>query len=73
MNTLQKISLSLLLFLPVSVFANIDATNKWAWGEDIGWINFAPVGGGAIVTSTGVTGSVWSSNYGWVYMDPTND
>ncbi len=69
----------LILFLGYLVFYvsfsfawNINATNKWAWGTDIGWVNFKPVNGDITITNTGVTGQAWSNNYGWIYMQPTN-
>lgn len=62
MKLLQKIIFLILIASPLSAFANIDATEKWAWAEDIGWVNFNPVGGGAVVSGTGVTGSAWASN-----------
>lgn len=35
MKTLQKLFLLLLIVTPISAFANIDSSDKWAWGEDI--------------------------------------
>ncbi|NDE67970.1 tryptophan-rich sensory protein [bacterium] len=54
----------------------ISDTSKYAWGENIGWINFAPTQGqiyeGLSVTDTAVTGYAWSSNFGWINFNPTN-
>jgi len=52
--------------------ANIDNTNKWAWGSSIGWVNFSPSFGGVEVTNTSLSGSIWSTNYGWIDLQPTN-
>jgi len=72
MNILKKIIVLVLVFSPISVFANINATNKWAWGEDIGWVNFDPAGWWVVVSGTGLTGTAWSSNFGWIDLAPTN-
>lgn len=67
--------------LPVGkVFADtgtIDSTNKYAWSNNVGWINFAPTGDsgsyvGATVTDTAITGYAWSQNFGWINLSPTN-
>ncbi len=40
--------------------------NGLAWGENIGWINFAPVGGGVVIDpATGVfSGYAWGEGWG---------
>jgi len=60
------------LYVSFSFAANIDNVNKWAWGRDIGWVNFNPAGGNVNVGNTEITGHIWSDNYGWVNMQPTN-
>lgn len=54
----------------------IDSTQKYAWGDRIGWINFAPTDGsnytGLTITDSTVTGYAWSRDYGWINMNPTN-
>ncbi len=65
----------MLLAYPFSLFAeNIDAANdgsKYAYGENIGWINFKPSQGpGVTVAGTGVTGYAWSENIGWINFAP---
>jgi hypothetical protein len=47
----------------------IDSTNKYAWGENIGWLNFSVNNGDIQITDTGLTGYVWSENYGWISLD----
>lgn len=62
------------IFLPVFVFAStgtISATNKYAWGDNIGWVNFNPVNGNVQVTDTALTGYIWSENYGWINLSPS--
>jgi hypothetical protein len=45
---------------------------KYAWGENIGWIDFKPAWGpGVTVTDTAVTGMAWGENIGWIDLSPT--
>jgi len=53
----------------------IDSVYKYAWSNDIGWINFAPTGDsasykGLVVTDTTVTGYAWNDTYGWINFGP---
>ncbi len=75
------ISAVLLLSIGVSYAENIDPNNddmQYAWGENVGWVNFEPnVPGdsnsyGATVTSVQVTGYVWAENIGWINLDPND-
>ena len=51
----------------------IDSTEKWAWGEAIGWINWntsnntQPV----VVSESRITGHIWSQQFGWINLHPT--
>ncbi len=48
---------------------NIDPVNKYAWGENIGYINFRDADGGAAgvnVGSTHCSGFAWSETCGWI-------
>jgi len=47
---------------------NIDATNKWAWGTNVGWINFAPTHGGVTVYADHLEGYAWAENIGWIRL-----
>jgi hypothetical protein len=71
------------LFLPVcadKVLASItngkiDSIYKYAWSNQIGWINFAPTGeagsySGLVITDYSVSGYAWSSKYGWINFGP---
>ncbi len=46
--------------------------SSYAWGENIGWVNFAPPAGsgGITVSDTTVTGFAWSENFGWINFGP---
>ena len=48
--------------------ANIDFTNKWAWGTNIGWINFRPTDGGVTVYEDHLEGYAWGENIGWIRL-----
>lgn len=48
----------------------IDATAKYAWSDNLGWINFAPTKGGLQISDTAITGSAWSNNNGWINFNP---
>ena len=42
--------------------------NKWAWGTNAGWINFAPDNGGVTVYSDHLEGYAWGENIGWIRL-----
>jgi len=47
---------------------NIDAADKWAWGTNVGWINFAPSDGGVTVYADHLEGYAWGENVGWIRL-----
>ena len=47
---------------------NISATDKWAWGTNVGWVNFAPDNGGVTVYSDHLEGYAWAENIGWLRL-----
>ncbi|MFT3683635.1 MAG: GC-type dockerin domain-anchored protein [Phycisphaerales bacterium] len=52
---------------------NIDATNKYSWGENIGWMNWRDAGDpdgmqGVVVHSSFLSGFVWGENVGWINL-----
>jgi hypothetical protein len=53
--------------------SNIDATNKFSWGENIGWMNWRDAGNpvtsqGAVVHVKYLSGFVWGENIGWINL-----
>ena len=40
--------------------------NRYAYGENIGWVDFNPTGGGMQVGDDGLTGYAWGENVGWI-------
>ncbi len=78
-NNALIILVSLFFLCSTSVFASsqtVDASHSYAWGENMGWINFAPENNGeyqgVVVTDASVTGYAWSKEYGWINFSPTN-
>ncbi len=66
----------LFLCTPFSVFASttdgtINTTNKYAWSERVGWINFNTSGGNVHVTDTTLSGYAWSEHTGWLNLSPS--
>jgi len=47
---------------------NITETDKWAWGTNVGWINFRPEHGGVTVYADHLEGYAWGENVGWVRL-----
>jgi hypothetical protein len=47
---------------------NISLTNKYAWSENAGWLNFRPTGGGVTIYSDHLEGYAWAENVGWVKL-----
>jgi hypothetical protein len=64
-------------FSGINVFASdsngaIDPSYRYAWGENLGWLNFACTGCNVRITDTGLTGYAWSKQYGWINLSPAN-
>ncbi|MFA6256693.1 MAG: carboxypeptidase-like regulatory domain-containing protein [Candidatus Paceibacterota bacterium] len=68
--------MSLIFLLASPAFASetngtIDTSSKYAWGENLGWINFGCDGCDVEVTDTTITGYAWSAQYGWINLSPS--
>ena len=56
---------------------NIDPANdgsKYAWAENLGWVNArpgGPGGPGVQISDSDLTGWAWSENTGWINFAPT--
>ena len=46
-----------------TIDGTINAIYKYAWSENLGWLNFGTSGGNIHITDTALTGYVWSTNY----------
>jgi hypothetical protein len=73
------LAISLLLLTGGGTVAeNINPGNdgsKYAWAENLGWINAqpgGPGGPGVQVSDSGLTGWMWSENAGWISLSCTN-
>jgi hypothetical protein len=67
----SRILSAMVALLGTSSFAqsNIDATDKYAWGENIGWTNWRDANGssdGVIVGTDFLEGFIWGENIGWI-------
>ena len=60
--------LSSLVIFTAAYAANIDTADKWAYGANIGWLNFAPAHGGATVYDDHLEGYIWAENIGWIRL-----
>lgn len=63
-------------FLRCALASDIDGTitpsPQWAFGQNLGWVNFACDNCNVHVTDTGLTGHAWSRQYGWIDLHPDN-
>jgi len=56
---------------PLAIAENIDPTSHFAYGENVGWINFRPLQGpGVLVCDTILIGYAYAENIGWIRLDP---
>jgi len=58
--------------MPVSASTTdgtIDSTYKYAWGENVGWINFGTANGNVHITDSGLSGYALSETAGWINLD----
>lgn len=49
----------------------IDATYHYAWGENVGWVDFGSSAGNIHITDSAVVGSAYGENIGWVTFNPS--
>src|SRR4030042_756352 len=65
---------SIIFWDKVAFAENIDPDNdgsQYAWGENVGWINFEPSQGpGVTVSDTAISGYAWGENIGWINFVP---
>jgi len=69
--------MSVMLAFSCACGENIDPDNdgsQYAYGENVGWLNFEPDNTtpnvGATVSNTSVTGYAWAENIGWINLAP---
>ncbi|RKZ36438.1 MAG: hypothetical protein DRQ49_17955 [Gammaproteobacteria bacterium] len=66
------IMLSSLLTLDAFAASNIDTTEKYAWSENSGWMNFNDINGGIMVYDDHLEGYAWAENIGWIRLGGDN-
>jgi len=49
----------------------IDSTYKYAWSNNIGWINFGCLNCNVRVWNDHISGYAWSETYGWINLEPS--
>jgi hypothetical protein len=61
--------LSSLIISPEAFAAsNIDTTDKYAWSENSGWVNFNDANNGVRFYNDHLEGYAWAENIGWVRL-----
>lgn len=64
---------AIFLMLAMVTAVNAAATSGYAWGENIGWLNWGTTEGAIDVPSSGgLTGYVWGENIGWISLNCSN-
>ncbi len=64
-----------LFFAPPSVHAStgtIEPANRYAYGENIGWLDFGISAGNVTVTDSALTGYAYGENVGWLSLNCAN-
>lgn len=65
--------LALLSFAGTAVALNVDSTDKYAWGENIGWLNWSTTEGDIdIDDGVDMDGYIWGENVGWISLTCAN-
>jgi len=65
------------IFLSKPVFVSaaagaIDATDRYAWTENAGWLDFGTSQGNVIVGDSALSGYAWGESIGWVSLNCSN-
>jgi hypothetical protein len=72
----MTLKVCMILLSAAACFAeNIDPDNtgrQYAYGENIGWVNFEASYAGAAVSREKLTGYIWSENIGWINLSPAS-
>ena len=76
---LARFVIIILVLTSVAFAENIDPyedDSQYAYGENVGWLNFEPnIPGpnvGATVSDPELTGFIWAENIGWINLDPND-
>ena len=61
------------IFSSALAATNISNTNRYAYSENLGWVDFGTAEGNVIVANSELTGYAWSENAGWISLNCAND
>lgn len=50
----------------------IDGTSRYAWSENLGWIDFGTTEGAVSITDSALSGWAWGENVGWISLNCSN-
>ncbi|MEK7107897.1 MAG: hypothetical protein AAB814_01880, partial [Patescibacteria group bacterium] len=56
-----------------STNGTINSTNRYAWTENAGWLDFGASLGAAAVTDSALSGYAFSETLGWISLNCAND
>ena len=68
-ETFYLMGFVLMLAGPARGESNIDPSHKFAWGENVGWLNWRDANdgrSGVQVNATFLSGYIWAENVGWI-------
>lgn len=65
------VGLCLLGWTLASLAAGISPTDKYAWSENTGWLNFNATNGNVQIYADHLEGFVWAENIGWISLKGT--
>ena len=65
-------SISVVFVLASETNGTIDSTSRYAWSENLGWIDFGTSGGAVTVTDSTLTGYAWGETAGWISLNCSN-
>jgi hypothetical protein len=71
MKTILTLLTAAVLTIATRAAATIDASNRYAWGANLGWTNWRDASAGvdgAVVGEYVCSGYVWSANVGWIHL-----
>jgi hypothetical protein len=51
----------------------IDSTERYAWGENIGWVDFGTSQGAVRINNGELSGYAWGENIGWISLNCQNN
>jgi hypothetical protein len=69
--SLKKSSSAVIALIAAVLFcgtAHASNSSGYAWGENTGWSNFSPTGGGVTIAGGSFDGYVWAENLGWIHF-----